>query len=176
MSTLEEAKRTAEFFTKTNGEPHLVLDNNKDGSEDKFITAAVAKIVEKKIPLTDPRIVYRTTPAAELMDPKTTEKTPAAKAPAAAKAATAAKAPAAKAAATTTPKPATVPAAPVMKADHTMATIPNDLYNWFLDHGLTINQGLIITQKYHSALEKQVPGTADEKLQRLATPKATDKS
>ena len=152
------------------------MDNNRDGSVDKYITTSVAKITEKKIALTDPRIVYSTTPMEELIaaaDKKAAPKAPAAtaaKAPATAAAAKApAKAPAAKAATPAAPK-AETPAAPAMKSDSTIATVPNDLYNWFLDHGLTINQGLIITQKYHAALEKAAPGTADEKLKRLAAP------
>ena len=188
MPDLEKAKTTAIFFAGTSGKPHFVVDNNRDGSTDKFIAVALEKLLEKNILLTDPRIVFSTEPIEEIKakmetPAKTSAKAPSAeKAPAATEAAkpatekkapAAAKAPAAKS--TVAAKPAAVPApAPVpVKCDFTMVSVHNDQYNWLLEHGLNVPQGLMVAQKYHASIEKQNPGTGDAMLQKLTAPKVT---
>ena len=191
MADLEKAKKAVEFFSKSNNAPYIVVDNNKEGSADKFVAISAEEAASKyKIGLDDKRIVYSVPPLSEIKkaqteksgkapsaevkdsaakptDSKPTElKAPAAKPPAV-------KAPAAKAPAAKAPvaKPAAEPA-PLVKSDFTMVSVHNDMYNWLLEHGLNVPQALVITQKYHASVEKQAPGTADEKLQRLSAPKA----
>lgn len=193
MPDLDKAKNTADFFAGTTSKPHFVVNNNKDGSTDKFIPVGMDRLTEKKISLDDPRIVYSTKPIGEIKAEQastakakasTAEKAPVVeKAPAAsaatvankpvaeAKAPAATKAPVAKS--TVATKVAAVAASiptPV-KSDFTMVSVHNDQYNWFLDHGLSVPQGLLVAQKYHASMEKQAPGKGDEALQKLTAPK-----
>lgn len=181
MADLETAKKTADFFAKSTSNPHLVIDANKEGSVDKYVTVTLEKMTAKNISLDDKRIVYSTTPVEELKSakPKTSFSAPTEKVAAVAKPAATPKPAATKAAATKkAPTASTAVAAatetPAVKSAFTMVSVHNDVYNWFLDHGLTVPQGLTIAQKYHASLEKQSPGTADEKLQRLSTPKSAE--
>lgn len=182
MADLETAKKTADFFAKTTSNPHLVVDANKEGSVDKYVTVTLENAMAKNISLDDKRIVYSTTPVEELKSAKSktsfsapTEKVAAAAAkPAATPKPTATKAAAVKKAPTVSTAAEAATEAPAVKSSFTMVSVHNDIYNWFLDHGLTVPQGLTIAQKYHASLEKQSPGTADEKLQRLSTPKSAE--
>lgn len=163
MPTLADAKKSAEFLTKTTGDPHYVVDANREGSTDKFLSVSLTKMNEKGIKPTDKRVVF-TVPVEEKAPAATAAKAaanPAAKAPAAAKT-LAAKAPTVSGKTTA-----------VVDPEFIMVSVEIKQHDWLLEHGLTVRQGLIIAQKYHASIERQAPGTADAKLQELTAPKET---
>lgn len=171
MADFEGAKKTALFFAGTTGNAHFVVDNNKEGSVDKFIPLGLEKLLFSKVSLDDKRIVFSSQPVEEVKAALAKASKPAAKSIESGD-----KAPAAKAApkaATKAPaaKQAVAVAATPIKSEFVMVSVHNDQYNWFLDHGLTVPQGLLIAQKYHASIEKQKPGLGDETLQKLTAPK-----